>query len=664
MPDSGAPLFGLRWVPDEQLRPLRYLPAAYLPGQSRVPAQAGGGGGKGGDDDWWRGATASSSSRAAASPSPSPGPAEASFEVGASSASALKLQQSVRVLTQRLSEAQESVRQKSEQIRWLKEMTKDDASRARVARWMRGPLLRVFLAWKRCVREAALAALDDLRGEVSSAKAREHELQAKGDDLSRDHAVLQAALDHFFDAALANRAKARLRVCWRRWAVTRLVIASAAGGWSGTRGEAVHGLTVRRAMAARRALAALRGNARHAGALRTTTLRLQRRLTWREVRSAFRILKRMQRRAEVHARAVGAAPLTIRQRAALARWRREVTRGRRVRSMCRLLLPGSVRRSLRRSWQLWLVEAWRQQRTLCMAEAQRAQRASTELEAKQRLLASAHANAQVAHATASLWSDDELPAMLESLAQAGAAAAAAAATPANALAVGDAVHGAFAIPTGLSGGAGVADAALAALAGRREAAIAASSWQGTQLKLARWCCSSACKCSPRRSTPLPTGTQLKLTLAVLDSLKRELARERAALASARAEGKQYDQVAEAALTMLQQLREEGSGLHSRLAQLEEAKLRTEQALLKRDAELYESGRAQHSAARALGASLSQIEERTLAQLQRLDARCEARGQQVATLQARVVRATQAARSQRLEAWARQLARPLGDLGQL
>jgi hypothetical protein len=56
--------------------------------------------------------------------------------------------------------------------------------------------------------------------------------------------------------------------------------------------------------------------------------------------------------------------------------------------------------------------------------------------------------------------------------------------------------------------------------------------------------------------PLPTGTQLKLTLAVLDSLKRELARERAALASARAEGKQYDQVAEAALTMLQQLRSE------------------------------------------------------------------------------------------------------------
>ena len=160
-----------------------------------------------------------------------------------------------------------------------------------------------------------------------------------------------------------------------------------------------------------------------------------------------------------------------------------------------------------------------------------------------------------------------------------------------------------------------------------------------------------------------TGTQLKLTLAVLDSLKRELARERAALASARAEGKQYDQVAEAALTMLQQLREEGAGLHSRLAQLEEAKLRTEQALLKRDAELYESGRAQHAAARALGASLSQIEERTLARLQGLDARCEARGQQVATLQARVVRATQAARSQRLEAWARQLARPLGDLGQ-
>ena len=524
MPDSGAPLFGLRWVPDEQLRPLRYLPAAYLPGHSRVPAQDAGGGGGGGDDDWWRGAAASSSSRAAASASPSPGPAEASFEVGASSASALKLQQSVRVLTQRLSEAQESVRQKSEQIRWLKEMTKDDASRARVARWMRGPLLRVFLAWKRCVREAAHAALDDLRGEVSSAKAREHELQAKGDDLSRDHAVLQAALDHFFDAALANRAKARLRVCWRRWAVIRLVIASAAGGWSGARGEAVHGLTVRRATAVRRAMVALRANARQAGALRTTTLRLQRRLTWREVRSAFRILKRMQRRADMHAKAVGAAPLTIRQRAALARWRREVTRGRRVRSMCRLLLPGSVRRALRRAWQLWLVEAWRQQRTLCKAEAQRAQRASAELEAKQRLLASAHANAQVAHATASLWSDDELPAMLESLAQAGAAAAAAAATPANALAVGDAVHSALATPAGLSGVPGVADAALAALAGRREAAIVASSWQGTQLKFVRWRGSTACKCSPRRPTPLLPQVRSSSSLWRYSTRSRESSR--------------------------------------------------------------------------------------------------------------------------------------------
>ncbi len=58
---------------------------------------------------------------------------------------------------------------------------------------------------------------------------------------------------------------------------------------------------------------------------------------------------------------------------------------------------------------------------------------------------------------------------------------------------------------------------------RRDAAVAAAGWQ---------------------------GTQLRLTLAVLDSLKRELARERAALASARAEAKASDAVAEQALAFM------------------------------------------------------------------------------------------------------------------
>ena len=96
----GTPLFGLRWVPDGALRPLRYLPNP-----------------------------AADELRPSSAAAPSPGtPKETS------TSEALRLHQSVRALSQRLEEAQETVRQKSEQIRWLKEMTKDEARRTRVAR--------------------------------------------------------------------------------------------------------------------------------------------------------------------------------------------------------------------------------------------------------------------------------------------------------------------------------------------------------------------------------------------------------------------------------------------------------------------------------------------------------------------------------------------------
>lgn len=192
-----TPLFGLRWVPDSQLRPLRYMP-------SSTPM-------RGDDDESWR--NPPNSVHTPSGPAPK--------EEGAITQ---KLQQDVRMLTQRLTEAQESVRQKVEQIRWLKEMTKDDASRARVARWMRGPLLRVFQAWKREVRHSTRRALEDLQVEHDANAARGRELQARCDDLSREHAVLQVALEHYFGVALAERERRQVAACWRRWVPLRRAI--------------------------------------------------------------------------------------------------------------------------------------------------------------------------------------------------------------------------------------------------------------------------------------------------------------------------------------------------------------------------------------------------------------------------------------------------------
>lgn len=331
MATPNAPLFGLRWVPDSSLRPLRYLPNASAglgagPGAGTGAGAGASGCGSSSDRaaDWLRGGsstTAMLTPRAKAGPAMSPSRSRVGASAdgapdtyGDSASGAHKLQMSLRMLTQRLSEAQESVRQKSEQIRWLKEMTKDDASRARVSRWMRGPLLRVFNAWKRCVRDSARMALEDLSAEVETNTARHRELQARCDDLTREHAVLQAALEHFFrDATLARR-RASLLASWRRWQPLRHVVVaraptarrSAAAGRSvaasggryvaaGAASGTVLGVRARQAVASRHAIRMLRAHARHSGALLAIEQKMIRRRRVRSLYHAAACLKGLMR---------------------------------------------------------------------------------------------------------------------------------------------------------------------------------------------------------------------------------------------------------------------------------------------------------------------------------------------------------------------------------
>ena len=66
-----------------------------------------------------------------------------------------------------------------------------------------------------------------------------------------------------------------------------------------------------------------------------------------------------------------------------------------------------------------------------------------------------------------------------------------------------------------------------------------------------------------------------------------------------------------------------------------------------------------AAARTLGNVLAQVEERTFAQLQRIDAKCDARAMQLASLHRKVAAATDATRERRLDEWTQSLAVPLG-----
>ena len=67
---------------------------------------------------------------------------------------------------------------------------------------------------------------------------------------------------------------------------------------------------------------------------------------------------------------------------------------------------------------------------------------------------------------------------------------------------------------------------------------------------------------------------------------------------------------------------------------------------------------QHAAARAIGGALSQMEERTSGQLQKIDAKAQVRTQQLAALQQKVERVADGARDKYLDGWTASLAVPL------
>ena len=144
---------------------------------------------------------------------------------------------------------------------------------------------------------------------------------------------------------------------------------------------------------------------------------------------------------------------------------------------------------------------------------------------------------------------------------------------------------------------------------------------------------------------------MRLTVATLDSLKRELAREKAALACAKEETRRTDAVAEEALRELQTVRDEGAKLHADVATLEGERLATEEELRRRDAHIFAAGRAQTAAKIALGEALAQIEADYAQQLQRVEAGVERRSAQLGALQRRVGAATERAREKQLHEWA-------------
>ena len=237
---------------------------------------------------------------------------------------------------------------------------------------------------------------------------------------------------------------------------------------------------------------------------------------------------------------------TFSQRAAMKALRGNAAAWRRRKWAARAAGDGgadSERGMLRRAmgaWQGAVVARLRADRQTDAAAAKRATKLLAGAEAR---AAAAEAEARQLRDAKTLWGESELPTMVAELAATAAAAEAAAAA-------------------GTDAGGGAAAAAGDA------AAAAAYTWQ---------------------------GSQLKLCLTTLDSLKRELARERAAAGCARDDARRADATAEEALTMLQAVREEGIGLQSRVGELEEARERTAQALRARELEGLARQRAQDAA---------------------------------------------------------------------
>ena len=84
-------------------------------------------------------------------------------------------------------------------------------------------------------------------------------------------------------------------------------------------------------------------------------------------------------------------------------------------------------------------------------------------------------------------------------------------------------------------------------------------------------------------------------------------------------------------------------------------MRTEQALLKRDAELYEATKAEARLGRDVAHAISQVEVSAARSLSTISARLDARSECVSALRRRVERALDAQRGRRLDdAWVRLL----------
>ena len=539
--NDDAPLLGLRWVPDSQLRPLRYIPTP-----PRTPA--------------------------ASSSSPQPSAEEVLTPA--------HLQSKVRLLKQRLGDTEDAVRQKTEQIRWLKEMTKTDARRARVNRWMSGPLVRVFAAWRRAVREAVRGRREDLEEERDGATERARALQKECDEQLRENGVLQAALEVFFRRAHDKRVALGVRRAWRALACRRAVLHK--------RGRAPE----RRALTALAAAAAARRRAAALGA---------RAADRGDRRAARATLRRMRMRTRVMTDAAK-WHATFSQRAAMKALRVNAAAWRRRKWAARAAGDGgadSERGMLRRAmgaWQGAVVARLRADRQTDAAAAKRATKLLAGAEAR---AAAAEAEARQLRDAKTLWGESELPTMVAELTATAAAAEAAAAA-------------------GTDAGGGAAAAAGDA------AAAAAYTWQ---------------------------GSQLKLCLTTLDSLKRELARERAAAGCARDDARRADATAEEALTMLQAVREEGIGLQSRVGELEEARERTAQALRAREIEGLARQRAQHAAARAIAASLDAHEAAAARRMRALEAACDGKGAKLAALQRKVQEMADGNRDSKINAMA-------------
>ena len=170
------PLFGLRWVPDAQLRPLRYVPASAVDPHSICSAADRG--------------------------------VDSALGVASLAPTAAALE--------------EAVHSKSAQISWLKDVARGDARRLAAGPRPPKSLQRVFHAWYRYVRTVVREALMACRAEVMAGERHMMQLQADCDRMRAEQAVMQVALNSVFAKARHHALRLAFRAAFRRWRATVL----------------------------------------------------------------------------------------------------------------------------------------------------------------------------------------------------------------------------------------------------------------------------------------------------------------------------------------------------------------------------------------------------------------------------------------------------------